>query len=95
MTIDREEDPRFTRTIDYEIPTDLFSKLTVQPPAPVTGNSIAQGQEKFIRSYQKELLGKGSFGEVWKAVDVDSGGFVALKIVDMPKPKSKDLKNLW
>jgi serine/threonine protein kinase len=33
------------------------------------------------RYYKKEKLGQGSFGEVWKAVDVDAGKFVALKLI--------------
>jgi len=45
---------------------------------------------KKIRYYKKEELGKGSFGEVHKAVDVDSGEFFALKLVKWPDLQSRE-----
>ena len=49
-----------------------------------TPNTLAlgvRGLAKKIRYYKKDILGKGSFGEVWKAVDIDLGGFYALKLI--------------
>lgn len=45
----------------------------------------APKQTKAIRYCKKDRLGKGSFGDAWKAVDVDSGEFFALKRVNLPE----------
>ncbi|PVH93669.1 kinase-like protein [Periconia macrospinosa] len=81
----REDHPRFTRTVDDEIPTALPSKRTTRIHTPVVHTPGVRGSAKTIRYYKKVKLGRGSFGEVWKAVDVDSGEFFALKLVKWPE----------
>ena len=34
---------------------------------------------RFAKQYE---LGKGSFGSVWKALDMQTGKYVALKVID-------------
>ena len=82
--VSREDHPRFTRTINDQIPTALASKRTTRIHTPAIHTPGNQGPAK-IRYYTKEKLGKGSFGEVWKAVDADSGKLFALKLVEWPK----------
>ncbi|KAF1951794.1 hypothetical protein CC80DRAFT_186068 [Byssothecium circinans] len=60
----REDHPRFTRTVDDEIPTVLPSKRTTRIHTLVVHTPGVQGPAKTIRYYTKEKLGKGSFGEV-------------------------------
>jgi serine/threonine protein kinase len=50
-----------------------------------------------IAGYQLvEFLGQGNFGVVWKAVDTESGIFVAIKMIDLSRSPSarKELKGL-
>lgn len=48
------------------------------------------GQRKLKMRYVKgEMLGSGQFGEVRKAIDVDSGKFMAVKILERPTRVSK------
>ncbi|KAF1962523.1 calcium/calmodulin-dependent protein kinase [Byssothecium circinans] len=80
----REDHPCFTRTVDDETPTALPSKRATRIHTPAVHNTAAQGLAKQIRFYKKTMLGEGSFGEVWRAVDVDSGDLFALKLVKWP-----------
>jgi hypothetical protein len=82
---DREDHPRFTRTVDDEAPTALPSKRVTRIHTPVFRNPGVQGLAKKIRYYKKEELGSGAFGKVRKAVDVDSGRIFAVKQVKWPK----------
>jgi len=81
----REDHPRFTRTVDDEIPTALPSKRTTRIHTPVVHTPGVRGSAKTIRYYKKVELGRGSFGEVHKVVDIDSGEFFALKLVKWPE----------
>ncbi|RMZ67684.1 calcium calmodulin-dependent kinase [Pyrenophora seminiperda CCB06] len=73
----REDNPRLTRTVEDEIPTASHSPRTtlIRPMTHAPG---------IIRYYNKILLGRGSFGEVHKAVNIDSGAFFAIKLVKWP-----------
>lgn len=81
----RMENPRLTRTVD-EAPTDLPSRRETRPHMP--------GQRQLEMRYVKEepALGCGQFGTVYKAIDVDSGKFMAVKIL---KPSSQKSKQEW
>jgi len=86
----REDHPRFTRTVDDETPTALPSMRATRIHTPVVQTAGVQGRVKKIRYYKKKQIGKGSFGEVWKAVDVDTGKFFALKLVKWPDLQSRE-----
>jgi hypothetical protein len=79
----RMENPRLSRTVD-EAPTDLPSRRETRPHTP--------GQRQLKMRYVKVVggkLGSGQFGTVHKAIDVDSGKFMAVKILERPTRASK------
>jgi hypothetical protein len=78
----RMENPRLSRTVD-EAPTDLPSRRETRPHTP--------GQRQLKMRYVKAgpKLGSGQFGTVHKAIDVDSGKFMAVKILERPTRASK------
>ncbi|KAK8074552.1 kinase-like protein [Apiospora hydei] len=71
-----EENPRFARTIDVAD--------TVAPSRRETRIHTPGPQQSGIRYYATSLLGAGAFGEVRKAIDVDSGLVMAVKAVRPP-----------
>lgn len=77
----RVENPRLARTVN-EAPTDLPSRRETRPHTP------GQRQLK-MRYVVRGMLGSGQYGEVHKAIDVDSGKFMAVKILEQPSRKSK------
>jgi len=79
----RVENPRLSRTVD-EAPTDLPSRRETRPHTP--------GCLQLKMRYEKVVggkLGSGQFGTVHKAINVDSGKFMAVKILEQPTRKSK------
>ncbi|OAX83523.1 STE/STE11 protein kinase [Emergomyces africanus] len=66
------DNPRLTRTVD-DIPTVAPSQRLTRIQTPGTGALD-------IRYMKKNRLGSGTYGEVWQAVDADSGSILALKI---------------
>ena len=72
----RVDNPRLARTVD-ETPTVLPSQRLTRIHTP--GN-----REPKIRYAKLVELGRGEFGEVWKAVDVDSGKIFAVKMIKQP-----------
>ncbi len=76
----RVENPRFARTVD-EAPTDLPSRRETRPHTPT--------QLKMRYVPVGPPLGSGQFGTVYKAIDVDSGKFMAVKIVERPEKISQ------
>ncbi|KAH8598558.1 kinase-like domain-containing protein [Bisporella sp. PMI_857] len=79
----RVESPRFARTVD-EVPTDLPSRRETRLHTP--------GQLQLKMRYVIVVggkLGSGQFGTVHKAIDVDSGKFMAVKILERPTSVSK------
>lgn len=73
----REDNPYFARTLD-ETPI-------VPPSGLVTEINTRGNQEPKIRHRGKWPLGSGSYGQVWKVANVDSGEFLAVKRVKLPK----------
>jgi hypothetical protein len=79
----RVENPRLARTVD-EAPTDLPSRRETRPHTP--------GQRQLKMRYVTVVggkLGSGQFGTVHKAIDVDLGKFMAVKILERPTRASK------
>ena len=79
----RLENPRLARTVD-EAPTDLQSRRETRVHTP--------GHRRLKMRYVKVAggrLGSGKFGTVHKAIDVDSGRFMAVKILERPTRASK------
>ncbi|KAL7949352.1 calcium/calmodulin-dependent protein kinase [Trichoderma barbatum] len=72
----REDNPRQTRTILDEPPT-------IAPSQPITRIHTSGNVER-IRYSERKKLGSGSFGEVWKVANVDTGGYLAVKRVQCP-----------
>jgi serine/threonine protein kinase len=77
----RVENPRLTRTID-EAPTALPScrETRAHTPGPL---------QLTVRYVKVGRLGSGQFGEVHKAINVDSGRLMAVKILRRPARISK------
>lgn len=69
------QNPRYARTIE-EGPTELPSWYNTRLHTPTVG--------AVLRTTEGEFLGKGAFGEVRKAVDLDSGCFIAVKKMKLP-----------
>ena len=82
----RLENPRLARTVD-EAPTDLPSRRETRPHTPYTpGQRLLK--MRYVRA-EGSMLGSGQFGEVHKAIDVDLGKFMAVKILRRPTKPSK------
>ncbi|KAH7175620.1 calcium/calmodulin-dependent protein kinase [Dactylonectria macrodidyma] len=77
----REDNPRQTRTV-------LDAPPTVAPSHPVT-RIHPPGGLGTIRYSERGKLGNGAFGEVWKAVNVDSGEYLAVKRLKRPILQSR------
>jgi len=86
----REEHPRLARTGD-EAPTDLPSPRDTRPHTP---HNPGQRQLK-MRYVNIHRLGSGQFGAVYKAIDVDLGKFMAVKIIERPVNASKKEQEEW
>ena len=77
MPCGRVENPRLARTVD-EAPTDLPSRRETRPHTP----GSLQLKMRYV-TVGKEI-GSGHFGRVHKAIDVDSGKVMAVKIMRRP-----------
>ncbi|KID86236.1 calcium/calmodulin-dependent protein kinase [Metarhizium guizhouense ARSEF 977] len=72
----REDNPRQTRTVLDEPPTIAPSRRITRVHTP--------GNPERIRYSKRVKLGSGAFGEVWKVANVDSGDYLAVKLVQRP-----------
>ncbi|KAK7985678.1 hypothetical protein PG988_003300 [Apiospora saccharicola] len=77
-----EENPRFARTID--------AADTVMPSRRETRIHTPGLQQPAIRYHTMETLGTGQFGEVKKAINVDTGAFMAVKLIRRPPTVAND-----
>lgn len=75
-----EENPRFARTVD--------AADTVLPSRRET--RIHTPQQPTLRYHTMETLGAGQFGDVQKAVDVDTGLIMAVKLIRRPPAVASD-----
>lgn len=72
---DMIRNPRKARTRD---PTK-----TALPSVRMTPDQAFQNtSQSALRYFRRDLLGVGSFGKVWRAIDVDSGQVMAMKQID-------------
>ncbi|KLJ10845.1 hypothetical protein EMPG_09859 [Blastomyces silverae] len=79
--------PRLARTID-ESDTVLGSQRVTRP------HTVAQGS-LIMRYFKLSFLGSGAFGEVHRAVDMDSGRLMAVKILTPPGNGSEEALLNW
>ena len=87
MNLDyRELNPRQARTVLEQPPTDVPSQRATRIHTP--------GNAETLRFSEIEPLGKGSYGTVFKAANVDSGEYLAVKVVNRPSLLSQDWKML-
>jgi serine/threonine protein kinase len=77
-----EENPRLARTVD-DAETVLPSRRETRTHTP--------GHLQLKMRYMRVggALGSGTYGTVYKAIDVDSGKFMAVKILERPAKASK------
>ncbi|ESZ94490.1 calcium/calmodulin-dependent protein kinase [Sclerotinia borealis F-4128] len=75
MPCGQVENPRLARTVDYA-PTEFPSRYETRTHTP--------GQLKMRYVIVGTRLGSGQFGTVYKAINVDSGKFMAVKIIERP-----------
>ncbi|KAF2179939.1 kinase-like protein [Zopfia rhizophila CBS 207.26] len=83
-----EENPRLARTTD-EAETVLPSRRETRPHTPGTW------QTKLRYAKIGDMLGAGQFAEVYKAVNVDSGKLMAVKILKPPLGATKQQQESW
>ena len=86
MAMERARNPRHARTIE-EGPTDLASRYRTRLPTPANWGVQRITKVKF--------LGKGAYGEVWAAVDLDTGGWVAVKKIVSSDTRRDPENVLW
>jgi len=89
ITSGYEEHPRFARTTIDEADTVLPSRRETRIHTPGT----RQPKMRYVTI--GDMLGAGQFGEVYKAVDVDSGKLMAVKILKLPDGATKKQRDDW
>ncbi|KAJ8062011.1 hypothetical protein OCU04_009793 [Sclerotinia nivalis] len=83
----RVENPRLARTVDEE-PTNFPSRMKTRPHTPMP----RQLKIRYVKVGPP--LGSGMFGTVHKVIDVDSGKFMAVKIIEHKVSKQQPLYNV-
>ncbi|CAG8959871.1 hypothetical protein HYFRA_00013143 [Hymenoscyphus fraxineus] len=81
QTRGRVENPRLARTeeeVQTEFPSPRETRIHTPEQRPLR-----------MRYVVREKLGSGTFGTVFKAINVDSGKFMAVKIIEPPKIESQ------
>ncbi|KAF2176607.1 kinase-like protein [Zopfia rhizophila CBS 207.26] len=84
-----EDNPRLARTIEDEADTVLPSRRVTRLHTP------GPRQPKMRYAKIGDMLGVGQFAEVYKAVDVDSGKLMAVKILKPPLGATKQQQEGW
>ncbi|KAJ0122161.1 Protein kinase [Diaporthe amygdali] len=77
------QNPRFART-------DSDNAKTVVPTMPQTRIHSTLPKRPMIRWARIKLIGSGAFGQVLRAVDVDTGRLIAVKIVKIRQNQHKE-----
>ena len=78
--------PRKARTCDLT--------ETTLPSFRMTRDQAFQGRDaSAVRYHKRSLLGAGTFGKVWRVIDVDSGQLAAMKQIEW-SPRSRDQTHL-
>ena len=67
--------PRKARTRDLVETALTSAKMTPE-------QAFQRPSQTGLRYFKRDLLGVGSFGKVWRAIDVDSGRVMAMKQID-------------
>ena len=80
----RVENPRLARTVD-EVPTDLPSRRETRPPRART----AAAEDEICDQWEGGSLDLGNLELYTKLINVDSGKFMAVKILERPTRASK------
>jgi serine/threonine protein kinase len=83
------ENPRLARTTD---------DLETVPPSQMQTRVHTPGPRQLTLRYMKvDRLGAGQFGVVYKALNVDTGKFLAVKIIQRPEQPSEEAgwKETW
>ena len=76
--------PRKARTRD---PTETVLNSAKMTP----DEAFQRPSQPRIRYFKRDLLGVGSFGKVWRTIDVDSGRIMAMKQIDyVPGSQEQD-----
>ena len=83
ISLGQEENPRLARTVD-DVPNILPSQRETRPHTP----GPPQLKMRYVK-VGEDKLGSGQFGVVYKAIDVDSGKLMAVKILRRPARISK------
>ena len=86
FSCDRIENPRLAITID-EAPTEGPSRRITRVHTP-HARGLRPLKVRYVHTIGG-LLGSGQFGKVYKVIDVDSGKFVAVKMIEQPTRKSE------
>lgn len=86
LSLNWEENPHLARTVDEAV-TDSPSRRETRIHTP--------GQGLRMRYARFDKLGSGQFGEVYKAVDVDSGRLMAVKIIRPHMSPTKEELDEW
>ena len=81
----RPQNPRWSRTVDEAL-TELPSWYNTRLQTPSTC--------AIQRTTKGESIGEGMYGEVFKAVDLDSGCFIAVKIMKLCRAKGMPVSEL-
>lgn len=85
VTTALEVNPQFALTMNGDSPTD-----TQLPTRWGTRVHTAGPRQPTMRALDRGLLGSGAFADVHKALDVDSGQFMAVKLLKPPNQASNE-----
>ncbi|KAI1655128.1 kinase-like protein [Daldinia decipiens] len=82
-----EEHLRFSRTLDESITASSTQRQTrVHTPG---------ARQLKMRHVKENTLGSGEFGEVYKAIDVDTGMFMAVKVLKPREATPEDMQSFY
>lgn len=83
------ENPSLAQTLKFD-PTE-FPNSEFGISGPMLRMHVKGARPPNIRYFKQEFLGDGISGKVWKAIDVDSAKFVAVKILAVSMGSSQEM----